>query len=717
MELEECSGAVERITYHNPENGFCVLKIKVKKRKDLVVLTGHLPSIYIGEQITAHGTWFNDKQHGMQFQATKIEATTPNSLEGIEKYLSSGLIRGVGPYYARKLMNCFKEDVFTVIENQPELLTTVAGIGKVRVESIKQSWVEQKVIRDIMIFLQSHNISTNKATRIYRTYGDKAIQIVTENPYRLAKDVMGIGFVNADIIARKLGIGVGSMIRAEAGIVYALFLASKEGSTCMYETHLVSEAMKLLDVPKELIEEGVSKLIGLNEIIRDSLNGEQALFLADFHKCEQDIALNINELLEAPNKLPHIDKEKSLRYISEELKVNLADLQKEALKLALSSKILVITGGPGTGKTTLVKSIITILKKEGVNIKLAAPTGKAAKRLSEVSGIEAKTIHRLLEFNPRIRSGFAFNEDRKLEVDLIIVDEASMIDVLLMNNLLKAIPLDASLLIVGDIDQLPSVGAGNFLHDLIDSQVVEVVKLTEIFRQAAESLIVTNAHLINKGIMPELEAKAQSDFYFVNLNQNEDLYKKSLTLMCERIPKSFGFKPSDIQILCPMQQSASGARAFNLEIQKVLNPPSVNSIEKWGVKFSVNDKVMQVENNYDKEVYNGDVGFISAINKEEDQVDIMFDDRLITYDSKELEQIILAYAITIHKSQGSEYPVVIIPLLMQNFVMLKRNLLYTAVTRGKKLVIILGEKQALKVALGNSNTNRRYSKLREFLKK
>ncbi len=714
---EYISGDVERITYHNPENGFAVLKVKIRNKRDPITLIGAISFVFAGEFIQAKGKWINDKEHGLQFKASFLKTTTPNTLEGIEKYLGSGLIKGIGIHYAQKLVAVFKEEVFEVIENNPVRLTEVDGIGKIRAERITKSWTEQKVVREIMIFLQSHGVGTARANRIYRIYGDDAIKIVSENPYRLAKDITGIGFVTADLIASKLGIAVNSPIRAEAGISYTLLEAASEGHCGLPKNKLITDAIKLLDIEKIIIEDALLHVLKIGEVIVDSINSEEVIFLAAYYRYEQIIAIKLKEMLRSPLLLPEIDIDKAILWVESKLSITLAQKQKEAIKQAINSKVLVITGGPGTGKTTLVKSIITILNAKLVKIKLAAPTGRAAKRLSETSGLEAQTIHRLLDYKPG-GGGFKHNEDNPLKADLIIIDEASMIDVQLMSLLLKAIPKQSSLIIVGDIDQLPSVGPGNVLSDIIDSNLMPVVRLDEIFRQAADSLIITNAHKINKGIYPitSLNNNQLSDFYFINAEKGADIFNKVISLITDRIPKKFGFSPlDDVQILCPMQRGGSGAQSFNIELQKVLNPPNESSVEKYGWRFSEGDKVMQIENNYDKEVYNGDIGFIREINKIEQEMVIEFDERKIKYDFTDLDQVTLAYAITIHKSQGSEYPVVIIPLLMQHYVMLKRNLIYTAVTRGKNLVIILGESKALALALKEKMSTKRYSKLKEML--
>ena len=716
----ELGGSVERITYHNIENGFCVLRVNVKGRKDLVTLIGNVPSISIGEHIQFSGIWHNDKKHGLQVKADSIKALPPNSLEGIEKYLGSGLIKGIGPHFAKKLIKKFGAEVFDIIEHQPNLLLTVENIGKHRAHNICANWKEQKAVREIMVFLQSHGVSTARATRIYRTYGDKAIEIVSENPYKLANDIRGIGFVIADTIAGNLGIAKNSLIRARAGIHHALAEeATSEGHCGLPKALLIEKASTLLGVQESLIEEAIMHEVELGIITKDTLNfGIDAIFPTNYYGYEKNLGQMLLKLKEGEISWGEIDIPVETEEVEQKLKITLAEVQKLALSKALTTKLMVITGGPGTGKTTLVNSILTMLKSKKLKIKLCAPTGRAARRLSETTGFEATTIHRLLEIDP-IYGGFKRNANNKLECDYLVIDEVSMVDVPLFHSVMQAIPESGALLLVGDVDQLPSVGAGQVLKDIIDSGVIEVIKLTEIFRQAATSDIITNAHLVNQGQLPNLENQSKeiiSDFYFIPAEPGENLMRKLLEVVTKRIPTKFGFHPvRDIQILTPMQKSGSGARSLNIELQKVLNPGYENGVMKYGEYFSKGDKVMQTENNYEKEVYNGDIGEIKSIDELEKEVVVTFYGRDIVYDYSDLDQITLAYATTIHKSQGSEYPVVIIPLTTQSFRMLQRNLIYTAITRGKKLVVIIGEKKALDIAVQNVKSLMRYSKLKEWL--
>ncbi|WP_448205705.1 SF1B family DNA helicase RecD2 [Azospirillum sp. sgz302134] len=715
---EPLSGLVERVTFHSPETGFCVLRLKVRGQRDLVTLVGHAPSISAGEFVQAAGAWVNDRNHGLQFKADFLRATPPTTVEGIEKYLGSGLIKGIGPVYAKKLVKAFGDAVFDVIEREPDKLRQVTGIGPKRAQRIVAGWADQKIIREIMIFLHSHGVGTSRAVRIFKTYGPEAIQLITENPYRLARDIRGIGFKTADAIAFRLGIEKTAMIRARAGISYALGEATDEGHCGLPTAELVPLAAKLLDIDAPIVESALDLELKEGIVVADTLGGEPCVFLAGLYRAELAIADRLRRLAAGRVPWPVIDTDKAIPWVEEKAGITLAEGQREALRRAVASKLLVITGGPGVGKTTLVNSILTVLKAKGVSIALAAPTGRAAKRLTESTGLEAKTIHRLLETDPQA-GGFKRDETNPLECELLVVDETSMVDVPLMNALLRAVPSAAALLLVGDVDQLPSVGPGQVLGDVIASGAVPVVRLTEIFRQAATSRIIVNAHRINAGQMPEWPkagAAEESDFYFVDAATPEVGVGKLIEIVRERIPRRFGFDPvRDVQILCPMNRGGMGARSLNIELQRVLNPPGELRVERFGWTFGVGDKVMQVENDYDKEVYNGDLGIVSAIDPEEGTLTAEFDGRPVTYDYGELDEIVLAYATTIHKSQGSEYPVVVIPVVTQHYTMLHRNLIYTGVTRGKRLVVMIGQRKALAMAVRGTQGRRRWSKLREWL--
>lgn len=700
-EYEYINGVVERITYHNPDNGFAVLKVLVKGHRNLVAVTGEVPSITVGEEIKVQGKWVNSLKYGLGFKAHYIKSTPPNSLEGIEKYLGSGLIRGIGPHYAKKLIKAFEKDVFEIIENNPERLIEVEGIGKVRAEQISTSFAEQKVVREIMVFLQSHGVSTTRATRIYKTYGEDAIKAVSDNPYQLAKDIRGIGFLSADKIAKNLGIEEHSIKRARAGINFTLLEASNDGHCGLPKDKLLEASEKLLNIPVNILLEALDAELKEQSLIADVVNNQITIFLASYYVYEKQSA---NKLIKLKGELQYdINIPKALDWVEAKLNMNLATNQKVAVETMLKSKVCVITGGPGTGKTTIMKAVINIIAAKHYRISLCAPTGRAAKRLSETTGLDAFTIHRLLKFDPS-KGKFEYNEDNQFKTDILIVDEASMIDVQLLHSLLKAIPDNASLILVGDVDQLPSVGAGQVLKDIIDSHSIPTVKLDKIFRQGEDSNIITNAHLVNKGLFPKLTST--KDFRYVEADTSEDTLDKLLKLVSK-------IKHLEIQVLCPMQRGSCGARSLNIELQKIINP--AQGIERYGQHFGVNDKVMQLENNYDKEVYNGDIGFIKDVSHEDSKLIISFDERKVEYSFDELDEITIAYAITIHKSQGSEYPIVIIPITTQSYMMLQKNLLYTGITRGKRIVVLIGQKKAISMAVRNNKEASRVTKLKEWL--
>ena len=712
---ETLTGLVERVTFHNPDNGFCVLRVKARGQRDPITVVGHAPVISAGEFVQATGTWTNDRTHGPQFKASFLRAAPPTTLEGIERYLGSGMIRGIGPIYAKRLVRAFGEAVFDVIEDQPERLREVDGIGPKRAGKIIGGWADQKVIREIMIFLHSHGVSTSRAVRIFKIYGADAIQVLSENPYRLARDVRGIGFKTADAIAARLGIEKTAMIRARAGIGFTLTEAMDDGHCGLPLDDLVPVAERLLEIPASIVEQALTFELEAGEVVADTVGERRCIFLAGLYRAERAIADRLRPLQKGGLPWPYIDSAKAIPWVEARAGITLAESQRAALRLALLSKVLVITGGPGVGKTTLINSILKVLDAKGIEIALAAPTGRAAKRLSESTGRAAKTIHRLLDVDPR-RGSFRRNQESPLRCDLLVVDETSMIDVPLMHALLQAVPERAALILVGDVDQLPSVGPGQVLADIIDSAAVPVVRLTEVFRQAAESRIIANAHRINEGQMPDWARDPASDFHFVSCRDPEDGVAKIVEIVRERIPARFGLDPiRDIQVLCPMNRGGLGARALNLDLQSVLNPPGENAIQRFGWTFGAGDKVMQVENDYDKDVYNGDLGFVRAVDPEAGEVLVEFDGREVAYGFGELDELVLAYATTIHKSQGSEYPAVVIPLTTQHYPMLRRNLLYTGVTRGRRLVVIVGQRRAIGMAVRGGQSLRRWSKLKEWL--
>lgn len=713
---EVLAGLVERVTFHSLESGFCVLRLKARGHRELVTTIGHAAMISAGEWVTASGEWINDRNHGLQFKARFLRTSAPSSLDGIEKYLGSGMIRGIGPVYAKRMVAKFGKDVFDLIEAEPERLREVEGIGPKRADKITSAWADQKVIREIMIFLHEHDVGTARAVRIFKTYGTDAVQVMSENPYQLARDIRGIGFRTADMIAEKLGIEKAAMIRVRAGISYALTEAMGNGHCGLPHKELIPLAIKLLEVPDELIQTAIELEMSDGTVTADTVGDTPCVFLSGLYQAEKGIADRFRILISGALPWPDINADKALPWVEKKTGLTLAQSQAEAIRLALCSKVMVVTGGPGVGKTTIVNSILQILAAKAVTLLLCAPTGRAAKRMKEATGMEAKTIHRLLEIDPKT-FGFKRNEENPLGCGLLVIDESSMVDVSLMQSLLKAVPDHAAVLIVGDIDQLPSVGPGQVLADIIGSNAIPVVRLTEVFRQAAKSRIITNAHRINQGKIPDLSTPdGETDFYFVPAEDPEQAVSRIITLVQSRIPRRFGLDPiRDIQVLCPMNRGGVGARSLNIELQAALNPPGENKVERFGSTFAPGDKVMQIENDYDKEVYNGDIGYVEGIDVNEGELTASFDGRSVSYLFGELDTLVLAYAATIHKSQGSEYPAVVIPVLTQHYVMLQRNLLYTGITRGKRLVVLVGQRKAIAIAVKNVSGRRRWSKLNEWL--
>lgn len=712
--MEKLAGTVERVVFHSEDSGFTVLRLRVQDRREPVTVTGHLATVSTGEFVECVGAWNNDKTYGLQFKAGELSVVPPATTEGIEKYLASGMVKGVGRYFAKTLVDAFGEEVFTVIEKDPNRLLTLTGIGKKRMELIVEAWQEQKTVRDIMVFLQSHGVGTARAVKIYKTYGDKAIATVSGNPYRLVLDIQGVGFKTADTIAAKLGTPSDSPLRARAGIRYVLQQISLEGHCAATRERLIADSVELLGTQEEVVQAAIQEEIVNGGLVQDEINGIPGVYLAQLYRAESSVAVSVRRLADGDLPWAGVDSLEAIGMAEEMTGLALSASQKEALKLAVRSKFLVITGGPGVGKTTLVNAILQIMRSRKLKVALCAPTGRAAKRMTESTGIEAKTIHRLLEFDPHTFD-FKHGRDNPLNTDLVVVDESSMIDVLLMAKLLAAVPESAAVILVGDADQLPSVGPGAVLGDIMASGVVPFVRLTEIFRQESESRIIINAHRINRGKMPlNVEDDRLTDFYFVPAAEQEDIRRKLLEVVLKRIPHRFGFDPvRDIQVLTPMNRGGLGTNALNAALQKELNPNSGNGVSRFGTDYSEGDKVIQLVNNYDKEVFNGDIGVISSVDHEENSIVVDFDKRQVEYEFAELDELALAYATSIHKSQGSEYTAVVIPLAMQHFMLLQRNLLYTAVTRGKKLVMIIGQAKALATAVGNSEVDKRFTNLAE----
>ena len=721
--LADLQGQIERITYTNEENGYTVAKLKVYGQRDLVTIVGNLMAPMPGEIIRMKGEWSNHPKYGEQFKIVQYKTTVPASVYGIEKYLGSGLIKGIGPIMAKRIVKRFGKKTLEVIEEDIERLADVDGIGEKRIGMIERAWDEQKEIREVMLFLQTHGVSSGYATKIFKHYGDRSIQVVKENPYRLATDIFGIGFITADRIAEKLGFDKNSELRAEAGILYVLNQLSDEGHVYYPYDPLIAKCIEVLQVDRDVIIKALGALDIDNRVVIEDLKSieafggnHKAVYLAKFHVSETSIANRLKSLINAPKSIREIKTDKAIEWVQRQLSITLAEKQIEAIKCAVENKVMVITGGPGTGKTTIINAILKIFSKLRVKIMLAAPTGRAAKRMSETTGYEAKTIHRMLEYSIQ-KGGFQKNDEFPLDCDLLIVDEASMIDTILMHHLIKAIPAQVTFILVGDVNQLPSVGAGNVLKDIIGSGAVPVVELNEIFRQAKESLIIVNAHKINNGVIPSLKPSGKKvyDFYFIEQEDPEEVLKIILDLTTDRIPKRFGFDPIEsIQVLTPMHKGTVGAGNLNVELQKVLNP-SGEGVVRGARNFKINDKVMQIKNNYDKEVFNGDIGRIKSIDQENQEVMISFDDRQVPYHYTDLDEVMLAYAVSVHKSQGSEYPAVIIPVLSQHYVLLQRNLIYTGVTRGRKLVVMVGTKRALAIGVRNDKTQKRYTCLRHRL--
>ena len=716
------SGQVEKITFTNEENGFTIARVKVPERHELVTVVGTLMAPMPGEILEMRGEWSDHPRFGRQFKVIEYRTRVPATVYGIRKYLGSGMIKGLGPVMAGRIVDRFGQKTLDIIETDIQRLLEVEGIGKKRIDMIAKAWDAQSEIRGVMLFLQGHGVSSGYAAKIFKHYGSQSISVVKQNPYRLASDIFGIGFLTADQIAGKLGFEKDSRLRVEAGILYVLHQLCDEGHVYFPYEPLVSKSCDILDVNREPVISALGNLARDQKIVIEDINETadtfkqnlKAVYLTRFHLCETGIARRLTTLVHANKAIRDIDSDKAIEWVQRRLSITLAENQMKAVVWAIENKVLVITGGPGTGKTTIINAVLKIYARLKSGILLAAPTGRAAKRMSEATGFEAKTIHRLLEYSLQ-KGGFQRHEDKPLECDVLIIDEASMIDTPLMYHLLKAVPPMATFILVGDVNQLPSVGAGNVLNDIIASAVVPVVTLDKIFRQAKTSQIVVNAHKINQGRVPSVSADQatdpQNDFYFIEQEDPEKVLEIILELSKNRIPQRFGFDPVDeIQVLTPMHRGVVGAGNLNHQLQAVLNPGE-GGITRGDRTYRVNDKVMQIRNNYDKDVFNGDIGRITAIAWESREVLISIDGRAVVYDFSDLDEIVPAYAVSVHKSQGSEYPAVIIPIVTQHYILLQRNLIYTAVTRGKALVVIVGSRKAMTIGVNNNKTRQRYTRL------
>lgn len=721
---ETLRGSVERVTFFNEETGFAVLRVAVRGQPEPVTVLGNLPSANVGESVTAEGRWTRDPRHGLQFKADALRADAPDSREGIERYLGGGLIRGIGPVLAKKLVERFGDKVFDIIDGHSARLEEVDKVGPERRRRIKAAWTEGKAVREIMVFLHAHGAGSSRAVRIYKTYGERAVATVRADPYRLARDVPGIGFKTADNIAQKLGFAPESPLRAAAGLRYALHRATDEGHCALPEERLTAWTAELLGIDETLVHEALSTALTKGDVKREGAGDlpvpseTPLVYLPHLLAAERAVAERILHLAAQPPAFPAIDAVAAAAWYEKKTGRDLSPSQRTALAAAVGSRVFILTGGPGVGKTTLLDAILAVLHAKGVKPVLAAPTGRAAQRLGEATGLRAKTLHRLLEWQP---GGFAHDEARPLEGDLFVVDECSMLDLPLMHALLRALPPRAALLLVGDVDQLPSVGPGLVLRNLLDSGRVPSARLTEIFRQAAASRIVVNAHRVNAGEFPEPGAAgdAEADFFFIERPEPERLAETVAELVARRIPARWGFDPArDIQVLCPGRRGPAGSRELNTRLQARLNPPreGEETVARFGWTFRPRDRVMQNANDYDKEVFNGDQGLVERIDPVDGEVHVRFGGeagapRTVAYTFGELDELEPAYAVTVHKSQGSEFPAVVIPLTTSHYLLLQRNLLYTGITRGRKLVVLVGQRQALAMAVARQSDRGRHGAL------
>lgn len=712
------TGSIERVTFHHPDSGFCVLRVRVPDQNEFVTIVGHAPEVAAGEAIRAEGRFESDPRHGLQFKASELAIAPPSTRDGIERYLASGAIPGIGPELARRLVEAFGERVFDVVERAPQQLRETEGVGEKRALSLSQAFRAQRRLRELTLFLHSHGLGTARATRIYRRYGEQAVTHIRDDPYCLARDIRGIGFATADALARRLGIAEDARIRVRAGLHHTLEHAATAGHCALPEDELLAEASNLIGGQEQSLRETLTAEIDTEQLAADDIGGRPAVFLPRLHRAEREAAARLRALVDADPPWPGIDAATETPRAERDLKIELAPSQREAIRQLLTAKVAVMTGGPGVGKTTLVQTLLRILETHNVRCELAAPTGRAARRLADATALEARTLHRLLESDPTARGGFRRGVDLPLDCDLVVVDEVSMVDVPLFAALLRAVPRHAALLLVGDADQLPSVGPGRVLADVIESGAVTAVRLVEVFRQGESSGIVRAANAIHSGQVPNLEPAAADDFYFIEAAEPERAAEAIVKLVRDRIPQRFGLDPlRDVQVLTPMHRGAVGAENLNSLLQRELNPRSggEDGVPHGRQTFYSGDKVMQTENDYEKDVFNGDLGTIESADSDTGLLRVAFEDRVLEYERGELEALSLAYAITVHKSQGSEYPAVVLALSTQHYPMLERRLVYTAITRGKRLVVVVGQRRAIEIALRRGDESRRHSKLSEWL--
>lgn len=708
FQIEKLQGEVERLVFSADETGFTICRLRVPGQHDLATAVGALPGIQPGERLSLEGRWVNNPKYGLQFQVSKYLSQVPATANGIKRYLGSNLVKGIGPVMAGRLVDMFGDDTLEIIEESPERLSEVDGIGPKRVQGIQKAWEDQREVREVMVFLQGHGVSSAYATRIYKTYGQASIGLVKENPYRLAQDIRGIGFLTADRIAQDIGIPLDSPYRAQAALEHTLMELSDEGHVFSPMDELIAAGIERVELSKELLTDAVKSLKTNGRVVIE----DEAVYLRGLYQAERGVADSLKVLMSQPLDRRDFDSEKATLWAQERLGIGFSDAQFEAVKMAVSQKVSVITGGPGTGKTTILRAVLSVLEALKAKVVLAAPTGRAAKRLSEATNRDAKTLHRLLDFRPG-DGKFNHDQDYPLKADVVIVDETSMVDTVLAYHLLKAVPRQASLLLVGDVDQLPSVGPGNVLRDILDSGSIPSIKLDEIFRQGERSQIVEQAHRINGGDMPRWPGNLNepSDFYVIAVDDPDRAADIIVDLCATRIPRRFGFDPmNDIQVLCPMNRGSVGSSALNGRLQEALNP-SGSAVTRFGRTYRVGDRVLQTINNYDKDVFNGDLGRVTKLNLDAGNLAVTYDETEVDYDFNELDELLPAYAISVHRSQGSEYPCVVIPVMTQHYPMLQRNLLYTAVTRARGLAVLVGSPKALAIAVRSQKAFERHTGL------